>query len=575
MPTDTALKQRIDIAAGRQAADLVLSNCRIVDVFGGTVIHGNIAIHAGIIIGIGNYSGKKVLDMNNAYVAPGLIDSHIHMESSIVTPEQLARIIVPRGTTTLIADPHEIVNVCGTAGLKFLIDSTAKLPMDTFFMLPSCVPATEFETSGAAISAADIAELINSDSVLGLGELMNYVGTVMADKDILAKIRAAGGKKIDGHAPLLSAQALNAYIISGVKTDHECSNAQEMTEKLSAGMYIAIREGSAARDLAALIPHITPHNERRCTLCTDDKHPCDILKEGHIDFNIRKAVSLGLDPITAIKMATLNTAECYGLPNRGAIAPGYRADLIVFDDFDSFTIKQVYQSGRLVAQDGKALFAVVAPDITSVADTVKIREITEHDLQIPLTGESVHVIQVQPHSLLTACAMRRVARNEKGCFTPDPNADILKLAVIERHGKNGSIGLGLIENLHIKNGAIGTTIAHDSHNLIVAGDNDRDMLAVINEIKKIGGGMAIAADDKIIGSLALPVAGIMSNLTMEIVSDKITLLKQLVYERLGANRSIDALMTLSFMALPVIPDIKLTDKGLFDVRTMSFMDINA
>ena len=567
-------KRRIDLAAGRDKVELVLKNCKIVNVFSHRIIKGNIAIDSGKIIGIGDYLGRNEIDMKGRYVAPGLIDSHQHMESSMVTPEQVARILLPHGTTTIIADPHEIANVCGLDGINFMINSTRNIPLNVFFMLPSCVPSTSFESSGASLKAEDLEELMEERIVLGLGELMDYPNVIKGDDDVIKKALLADRKIIDGHSPLVTGKDLNAYKINGVKTDHECSNLKEMEEKLDLGMFIAIREGSAARDLEKLIQGVNCQNERRITFCTDDKHPGDILREGHIDFNIRKAISLGIDPISAIKMATINTAECYYLRDIGAIAPGYDADLIVLEDLNDFKVQEVYKKGVLVAKDGIPLFSVSKPDISMVDDTVDIADVKKEDLEIRLKSDIAKVIRVSPRSLLTELVTRKVSVDSENRFVSNKYIDIVKLAVIERHGKSNSLGLALVENMKIRNGAIGTTIAHDSHNLIIIGDNDEDMLLVIDEIKRLKGGIAVASGGKIGESLSLQVAGLMSPLPMEEVSEALNRIDYFIKENLGANDDIDTLMTLSFLALPVIPDVKLTDQGLFNVNTMSFINMD-
>lgn len=567
-------KRRVELASGRDRVELLLKNCQIVNVFSHSIVRGDIAIDSGKIIGIGDYEAVTVVDMNNKFIAPGLIDSHEHMESCLVTPEQLARVVVPKGTTTIIADPHEIANVCGLEGIKFMMEATKDIPLNVFFMLPSCVPATVFETSGATLDAEDLKTLMGENIVLGLGELMDYPGVIAGNEEIIDKILLADRKIIDGHSPLISGKRLNAYAINGVKTDHECTNLKEMEEKLSIGMYIAIREGSAARDLEKLIPGVNSHTERRCTFCTDDKHPGDILEEGHIDYNVRKAIYMGVDPISAIKMATINTAECYKLRDIGAIAPGFDADIIVLDNLEDFNIEQVYKKGILVAEGGKAKFEVEKPDISSVSNTVTIGKITEMDLEIHLDSDIAKVIRVNASSLLTELVVRKVSLDEENRFISNKYIDILKIAVIERHGKTGTIGLGLIENFRFKGGALACTIAHDSHNLIVIGDSDADMLLAIEKIKEMEGGIVIASEGEIVESLPLPVAGLMSNDDMEKVAEKISKITKYLHNKMGSNRLKDPLMTLSFLALPVIPDVKITDRGLFDVNKFNFIDIN-
>lgn len=567
-------KRRVELAAGRDKVELLMKNCKIVNVFSHSIVEGNLAIDSGKIIGIGDYEAHQTIDMKGRYVAPGLIDSHEHMESSLVTPEQLARVIVPKGTTTIVADPHEIANVCGLGGIQFMINATRNIPLNVFLMMPSCVPSTKFEHSGAILKAKDIEVLMGENIVLGLGELMDYPGTIAGDEAIIDKVLLADRKIIDGHSPLVTGKELNAYIINGVKTDHECTNLTEMAEKLSLGMYIAIREGSASRDLETLIAGVSEKIERRITFCIDDKHPGEILSEGHIDYNVRKAISMGIEPISAIQMATLNTAECYHLRDIGAIAPGYDADLIVLNDLKKFEIVQVYKKGELVAENGSALFQVGKPDISAVIDTVTIGEITAADLEIRMRSDIARVIRMNPKSLHTESVIRKVSVDGENRFISNKYIDIIKMAVIERHGKSGTIGLGLIENFKLKGGAIATTIAHDSHNLIVLGDNDEDMLKAIEKIKEIQGGIVVVVGGIVRDYLPLPVAGLMSDAPMETVAKKISDITRIIYKELGANREADPLMTLSFLALPVIPEVKVTDMGLFDVSTMSFVDIN-
>ena len=472
-----------------------------------------------------------------------------------------------------MADPHEIANVLGVTGIQFMLDASKNIPLNVFFMLPSCVPSTEFEHAGATLLAKDLEPLFENDNVLGLGELMDYPGVIAGSDTTLDKVLLAEKKIIDGHSPFVTGKELNAYLINGVKTDHECSNIKEMTEKLGLGMYIAIREGSAARDLEVLIKGVNSYNQRRCTFCTDDKNPDEVIIEGHIDHSIRKAIEMGIDPISAIQMATLNTAECYQLRDIGAIAPGYDADLVVVENLEDFQVERVFKKGKLVGQDGIALFDIELPDLKDVTHTVSVNDITTKDLEIKLEGDIVNVIRLEPHSLITEKVVRKVSTDENHCFQYNKHIDILKLAVIERHGNKGHLGLGLIENFKLKNGAIATTIAHDSHNLIVVGDNDKDMIAAINEVKRMDGGIAISIDGKVKDSLPLPIAGLMSDQSMQNVANKLNQMNIIAYNYLNIEKSIDPFMTLSFLALPVIPDIKLTDMGLFDVNTFSFVPI--
>ncbi|MDX9917148.1 MAG: adenine deaminase [Gudongella sp.] len=567
------LKRRIDVAKGKIKAELVLKNCKIVNVFTHTITEGDIAIDSGMVVGIGDYDGEINKDVDGGFVAPGFIDSHMHLESAMVTPEQLASVVVPMGTTTIITDPHEIANVCGIEGIRFMMDSTKNLPLNVLFMIPSCVPSSEFETSGARIEAEDISRLIDDDRVLGLGEMMDYPGLLDGNHDVIKKIDIASDKVIDGHSPEVSGKDLNAYLSVRIKTDHEASYLKEMEEKLSLGMYIAIREGSAARDLEVLLPAINSHNERRTTFCTDDKHPADILKEGHINFNLKKAVSLGLDPITAIRMATINAAECYNLKDLGAIAPGYAADIVVLEDLEDFKAIQVYRKGVLVAENGEFIYETRKPDTSSVGDTVHIRDITTSDLEIKPGTEKIRVMRMHTGLLSTEMVIKNVNLDEEGRFSCKDNTGLLKIAVIERHGKNGNVGLGIVENLNLKGGAVGLTIAHDTHNLIVAGDNDEDMILVADRISQMKGGIAVASGGRIQKELALPVAGLMSNEPMEYVAKALDEISNYLYDEMNVPPGTDPLMTLSFIALPVIPEIKLTDMGLFDVNRMKFVGI--
>lgn len=571
-PETEALKRRIDLAAGRELPELVLKNARIVNVFSEELIHGDVAIDGGAIVGIGTYRGKKEVDLDGACVAPGLIDGHVHIESAMVTPGQFAKAILPHGTTTIIADPHEIANVCGVPGVQYMLDQSADIPLEVYVMMPSCVPATPFENAGAVIRAEDMAPLMADPRILGLGELMDYPGVVSGRQDILDKLAVGRDKLVDGHGPVISGKNLNAYVAAGIRTEHECTTEEEMLERLRLGMYIQIREGSAARNLEALIRRVTPQNLRRVLFCTDDRHPGDILREGHIDNNVRTAIRKGMAPLAAIRIATLNAAECYRLNGLGAIAPGYQADIIVFDTPESFKITQVYKRGVLVAENGKALFGVPEKAVPEVLETVRLNEILPEQLRLPLESDIANVIRLLPHSLLTERVVRKVEVAD-GAFSRNEKLDILKLAVIERHKGTGNIGLGLIENFRLRKGALASTVAHDSHNLIVTGTNDRDMLTAVEEIRRIGGGLVIACDGAVVKSLPLPIAGLMSDKPLSELDVQLEELLETAYG-MGVNRDMDPFMTLAFLALPVIPDIKLTDVGLFDVTQFNFLGIN-
>lgn len=483
------LKQRIDIAAGRKQASLVIRNGIVVDLFGHGLVHGSVAIEGGTIIGIGDYRGLHEIDAAGRYILPGFIDSHVHIESSLSTPAQFASAVLPRGTTTVVADPHEIANVCGLDGIRYMLKASRNLPVDIYFMLPSCVPATGFEHSGAVLGAKELERLIDEECVLGLGELMDYPSLIAGSEPVLKKVMLAKSrhKFVDGHSPMVSGNDLTAYAVAGVRTDHECSTVQEMNDRLSRGMYVLLREGSAARNVEALIKGVTPENSRRCLFCTDDRQPEDILTAGHIDNHLRIAVRNGIDPITAVTMASLNAAECYRLDGKGAVAPGYDADLVFVEDLKDFAVSTVLVGGNVVARDGRSLFELPKEiDASSVTDTVHVKPFGVEAFHLKLDSSRARVIQVAEASLVTEAVEREVERDDAGYFRPLPGGDIVKLAVIERHNATGNIGLALLENYGIKGGAVASTIAHDSHNIIVAGDGDEDMYTAVRELIRVG-----------------------------------------------------------------------------------------
>lgn len=564
--------EKMNMARGVEKAPLVLKNCQVVNVFNGQIDRGDIAIHEGTILGVGDYEGIEEIDMTGKYVCPGFIDGHVHIESSYLTPPQFAKLVMPMGTTTIIADPHEIANVCGMDGIRYMLDASEKLPLDVYVMLPSCVPCTDFENSGACLLASDLEGLMDDDHVLGLGEMMNYPGVIEGHPVVHDKLTLMKDHPIDGHAPLLAGEALNAYIAAGIKTDHECTTKEELLEKVGKGMYVHIREGSATRNLSALIGGVTEANSRRILFCTDDKEPMDILEEGHIDHNVRKAISLGLNPITAIQMASLNSAECYGLKKTGAIAPGYGADLLVLSDLETVAIEQVYKKGVLVAEGGQALFEAKPSKDDRVQNTVHIGEVADIALDLPVPSGVANVIKLIDHEIITDAVVRKVA-TEDGHFVHDDRLDILKFAVVERHKGTGNVGLGLLEGYGLIHGAIGLTIGHDSHNLIVVGDNDEDMRLVIETLKNQAGGSCLCMDGQVLDTLPLEVGGIMTDASLEAVTEKVIDMNRLAKD-MGVNRNIEPFMTLAFMALPVIPELKLTDKGLFDVRRFDFIPVD-
>jgi len=567
------LRKTIDVACAREKAQRVLKNCKIVCVFTGDIIEGDIAIEDGIIAGIGSYEGIEEVDMQGMYIAPGLIDSHVHIESSMLTPSGFASAVVPCGTTAVIADPHEIANVCGVEGVRYMIEDGKNSLFDIYIMAPSCVPATSFEDSGAVLGSKELEEIAGLENVLGLGEVMDFPALTGGDEEMLKKLELFKDRPIDGHSPGLTGNALSAYAAAGVRTDHECSRVEEMKERLRLGMYVHIREGSAARNLEALLEGVTLRNSSRCTFCTDDKHPHELLEEGHIDSIIRKAVKGGLDAIDAIRMATINPALCYGLKNTGAIAPGYKADMLAFADLKDFRPIMVFKGGRLVARDGVPIFETRPGANEGMIGRMDIKAFTPEDMQLRLESGRVKVIRIIPNSLLTETTVRDV-EVDRGCFKYSAESDILKLAVLERHRGSGNIGLGLVENLGLKNAAIASTVAHDSHNLIVIGDSDGDIMAAAKELIRCGGGMTICSGGRVIKTLPLPVAGLMSDRGIREVAADLEEMLRICREH-GVAEGMDPFMTLSFLSLPVIPELKLTARGLFDVSRFEFTSVEA
>ncbi|MCT4535429.1 adenine deaminase [Halodesulfovibrio sp.] len=569
-----ALARRIDMAAGRIPVDTLITNCKVVDVFSQTIFESSVAIGDGKIVGFGEYKAEKIIDAKNGYLMPGLIDGHVHIESSVVSPAQFAKCVLPYGTTTIIADPHEIANVCGLEGIRYMLDASKDLPLNVRIMLPSCVPATPFENSGATLGAKELSELIDHEGVHGLAEVMNFPGVINSDPSVLDKIDMATshGLLSDGHSPGLTGQDLIAYAAAGIKTDHECSSVQEMEERIRLGMYVLIREGSATKDLRTLAKGLTDANYRRCVFCTDDREPADIIANGHINKNLKIAVEEGIDALQAITIGTLNAAECYGLKGKGAIAPGYDADIMIVRDLTQFEVSHVFTSGKQIAENGTLLVEPQELVRDTVRDTVNISDIKLDDLKLKLSSNNVRTIHVIPDTVLTESVTKKVILDEEGCFNAQQNKGLAKIAVVERHNATGNVGLGIFENYHIENGAIATTIAHDSHNIVVAGDNDEDMLVAINDLKEIGGGITLVREGKVLGHLSLPIAGLMSDQPAQEVATQMEELLTLAKE-FNINPKLQPFMTLSFMSLPVIPALKLTDGGLFDVTTFSFVPV--
>ena len=565
-------EKRIRVASKKEKADLVIKNGRIVNVFTKEIIKGDIAIYMDQIVGIGEYEGTREIDAQGKCICPGLIDSHLHIESTMVPPAEFSKAILPHGTTTIIADPHEIANVCGINGINFMLNQSKKLPLNIFFMMPSCVPSTPFENNGADLTAELIAPFLSNEKILGLGEVMDYPSVLTGEKNMLKKIELFDNKIIDGHSPNLSGANLNAYRGAGIITDHECSTIDEALERLRLGMYVQIREGSAAKNLENIIKGMVEKNIsfERCIFCTDDKHLEDIRLEGHISNNIKKAIALGVKPIDAIAMATINAAQCYKLKKLGAIAPGYSADLIILNNLEEFQIDKVLFRGKIVYEDNKLAIDIVSNiEDKNVFNTVRIHHITEENLKITLEKEEAVTIGLKANELVTVKEISKVPVKQ-GEFIA--NEKFSKLAVIERHKATGNIGLGILKNFNIKNGAIASTVAHDSHNLIVVGDNDADMLLAIEELKRANGGYTVVSKGQIKGTLELPIAGLMSDKSSAEVEEKIkTMLQEAL--KLGINKEIDPFITLSFLALPVIPEIRVTDQGLFDVTEFKFINL--
>lgn len=571
------LKKLIDTASGRIPADLVIKNCKVVNVFSGKITEGDIAISNGMIAGIGEYEGAEVVDGKGRFAAPGFIDSHIHIESSYVSPEEIGRLLVPHGGTTIIADPHEIVNVCGIAGLDYMMEASKGTALDIKFVLPSCVPATPFEHSGAVINASDMKKTIQRGEILGLGEFMNFPGVIQAEESVLDKLLVAKkeGKIVDGHGPGISGKKLNAYAAARILADHECSTVEEMEERLERGMYILLRQGSACHNLRTLLKGVTERNSRRCLLCSDDRQPKTILKEGHLDDHLRICVEEGLDAVTAIQMATLNAAECFGLKDRGALAPGYRADIVLLDDLKNFHVEKVWINGVLVAEHGTYIPKIEKYDISSVKGSVIVKDFSKEKFKMHLKKNRVNVIEILPGGVVTKKATAEVTLDKEGEFVYDPKVNLVKVAVVERHQGTGNVACGFLKGYGIKQGAVALSVAHDSHNIIVVGVNDDEMEFAVQTLIAQEGGIVLVKDKKVVSGMPMPIGGLMSDQSGEWVDQKLTEIHQKAYEELGICGDVEPVMTLCFMSLAVIPEIKLTDMGLFDVTTFSFIPVEA
>ncbi len=558
-----SLEKLIAVARGEVPADLLLTNARVVNTFTAEIEKGNVAISRGRIAGIGDYhQAKQTIDLKGKYLAPGLLNGHIHIESSLLHIAEYAKAVVPRGTSAIVTDLHEIANVAGLRGIRYMMDCARGLPLDCYFMAPSCVPATHLETSGAQLGAKELQTALKWKNVIGLGELMNFPGVLMRDEEVLKKLRLAKGKVIDGHAPGVSGKDLNAYLAAGASSDHESTAIEEGREKLRRGMYLMIREGSSEKNLDELLPLVTDKTYKRCLFVTDDRTCADLLREGDIDAVVRKAIARGLDPIRAIQMATINTAEHFRLRQVGAVAPGYVANLIVIDDLSKLSVDMVFHQGKLAAREGEALFSASRRTDPKITHSVNIKPFDIDALKIPASRKDLPIIEIVPGQIITR-SIKLEANVKNGFVVPDMERDILKLVVVERHKATGNIGLGFVKGFGLKNGALGSSIAHDSHNIVVVGTNDQDIFAAVKEVERLQGGLVAAAGGKIRWSLALPIAGLLSEEPLEAVVPELEKLQKTAAD-LGCVLP-SPFATLSFLALPVIPELRLTDKGLVDV----------
>ena len=561
----------IDIARGIEKADLVIKNANIINVLSEEIHQADVAVADGVIAGIGkDYHGHKEIDIKGAYLSPSFIDGHVHIESSMLLPCEFAKAVVPAGTTTLIIDPHEISNVLGLQGISFMREAIQGLPIDVYMMLPSCVPATPFETSGFDLNSYDLSLLIDKPWVLGIAEMMNFPGVLNHDKNVMAKLKLAMSKdkRIDGHAPCLSDKDLCAYIAAGVTSDHECTTPDEAIEKLRKGMYLMIREGSAAKDLKALLPVLLEKNTRKCIFVTDDRHPEDLLE--HINSMVRTAVEAGVPPIKAIQMASLNTAEYFKIQNLGAIAPGYKADFIVLPDLKTFKPDLVFKKGKLVAEAGKLKADITQNEIPAVRGSVNVKWIKYEDFKIEAKSDIVKAIEVIPHQLITKSVKSKINVVD-GFAESNLDTDTLKICVIERHRAGGNIGKGFVKGFNLKSGAMASTVAHDSHNMIVIGTNDSDMYTAAVELIKSQGGKIVVNNGEVLAHLPLPVAGLISDADFNTVIEKSMQLNNAAKE-IGCKID-DPFMAMGFLSLPVIPELKITDKGVFDTTKFDFVDI--
>ena len=559
------------VTKGKKKADLIIKNAKIINVFTKDIDEGNLAISDGLIVGIGDYAGEKEIDYSGYYLSPGFIDGHVHIESSMLTPNNYSLAVMPRGTTSVVADCHEIANVCGLDGIDFMLEAAKVSPLDVYMMIPSCVPSTEFETSGALLKAKDIMKYLDNDKVLGLGEMMNYPGTINGDKDVWDKIKGFEKLVLDGHAPSVKGKDLDAYCLAGINTDHECTTPEELMEKVKRGMYIHLREGSQTKNVGDLLPGLNPKFYDRILFCSDDLHPKDIRKIGHIDNNINIAIRNGIDPISAISMATINIANCYNIKDAGAISPGKKADFVIFKDLNNIQVKDVFKNGVKVVENKKALFESQKINAEKVMNTVNI-DMEKIDLVYKLKSNYVNCIGLVKNNVTTTHLKERVVL-ENNIFEPLNNPGLLKLIILERHKKTGNIGKAIVKGYGLTDGALAMTISHDSHNLICIGDNDLDMSKAINKASEIGGGIVLSSKGKIKEFLQLEVGGLMSLNQIDFVEEKLNNLDKHL-RALGVSKDIeDPMLQLAFLSLPVIPELKVTDLGLFDVNAFKIIPL--
>ncbi len=568
------LRSMIAYSSGKEPSELVFKNINVVNVFTGEIYPADIAVNDGVIVGIGSYEGLIEKNMTGKYAVPGLMDGHIHIESSMVSPFQLNKALLPLGTTTIIADPHEIANVCGITGIEYMIEASMSIPLDIFLMAPSCVPATPSEMAGGIISTHDIETLLKNNHVLGLGEIMNFPGVLSGETDIWDKIDLANKYDIviDGHAPGVVGNDLNTYVMAGIKSDHECTTLEEAMQRIRLGQWVMIREGTASKNLDDLFPIISLSKSRRLLLVTDDKHPEELTEKGHMDYSIRRLIEKGTNPVTAIQMATINTAEYFRLHDRGAIAPGYIADILVLDDLEKFVIHEVYKRGKLVANHQGIIMTGSEINDASVRKSFFMPELTPDKLALKVKGSKVRVIGVVPNQIITRELIFDIQTNDEE-IGGDVEQDVIKIVVAERHNNTGKVGVALVHGFGLKEGAIASSIGHDSHNLTIIGTNDDDICMAGNTIRKLQGGICIVRGGIVLEALSLPIAGLMTSEDLYFVNDKLKKMKEIAVT-MGVYSHIDPFMTLAFMTLPVIPELKLTPKGLVDVETQTLVEIS-